>query len=103
MTKIKYKKNNGYYEKIIISGHADFASSGKDIVCASISSIIITTINAIIRIDKDAIFYNDEDALIEIEVRKINHITNNLLINMIELLDELNKQYPNNLEIRKMV
>ena len=44
MIKIKEKDN-----KIIISGHASFDEYGKDIVCASVSSIVITSINAILR------------------------------------------------------
>ena len=39
---------------IKISGHANYDEKGKDIVCASVSSIVITTINAIIEIDHDS-------------------------------------------------
>lgn len=103
MTKVKYQIKDGYYEKIIISGHANFAYSGKDIVCASISSIITTTINAVIRLDEKALFYQEKDALMEIDIKIKNDITNILIINMMELLDNLSKKYPKNLEIRKMV
>ena len=50
--------------KIEISGHANFDDYGKDIVCASVSSIVITTINACIEIDEDSIYYEDNEKLI---------------------------------------
>ena len=51
-----YREQN----KIIIKGHADYDDYGKDIVCASVSSIVITTVNAILEIDRDAVIYKEE-------------------------------------------
>ncbi|MGN0170277.1 MAG: ribosomal-processing cysteine protease Prp [Lachnospiraceae bacterium] len=45
-----YKKegpNGIYIEGFQFSGHAGFASKGKDIVCAGISALVLTTINSI--------------------------------------------------------
>ena len=39
MTKIKFFKNNDIFTGFEISGHSGYAEEGKDIVCASISSI----------------------------------------------------------------
>ena len=43
MIKIKILKD--YIE---VKGHANYDDFGKDIVCASVSSIVITTVNAIV-------------------------------------------------------
>ena len=51
---------------IRISGHANYDDYGKDIVCASVSSIIITSINAIYRFNKDAIEFVDNNDVMEI-------------------------------------
>ena len=51
MIKVNLKEK----DKIVITGHAGYDDYGKDIVCASVSSIVITTINAIIDIDDNAI------------------------------------------------
>ncbi len=96
MVKVVLKEN-----EIIISGHAYNDISGKDIVCASVSSIVIATINAIIRIDKDAIFYEEKDGYIKINNLKKDNITNALLINMTELLKELVSKYPKNIIMRE--
>ena len=86
---------------IKITGHADFDDSGKDIVCASVSSIVYTTINGICNIDKDAISFIDTSSLLEIKILKKEEIINVLINSMIELLSDLEKQYPKNIKIIK--
>ena len=85
--------------KIIISGHAYYDDIGKDIVCASVSSIVITTINAILEIDGDSIFYEDLDNKILIEVLKEDKIVKKLINNMVFMLEGLEKDYPKNIKI----
>ena len=87
-------------KQIIIKGHANYDELGKDIVCASVSSIVITTVNAILRIDNDAIKYSDNNG-VTIDIIKDDEITNKLINNLIDLLEELEKQYPKYIEIRR--
>lgn len=94
MIKVKIDNN-----KIEVSGHAYFDDIGKDIVCASVSSIVITTINAIIEIDEDAILYEDLDNKILIEILKEDEIVMKLINNMIFMLEGLEKDYPKNIKI----
>ena len=85
--------------KIEISGHAYYDDIGKDIVCASVSSIVITTINAILGIDEDSIFYEDLDNKILIEILKEDKIVKKLINNMVFMLEGLEKDYPKNIKI----
>jgi len=85
---------------IKISGHANFNKYGSDIVCASASSIVYTTINGILNINNNAIKYSDNNVL-TIEVLSNDNITSKLINNMIDLLYELERQYPKNLKISK--
>ena len=87
-------------KQIIIKGHANYDELGKDIVCASVSSIVITTVNAILRIDNDAIKYSDNNG-VTIDIIKDDEITNKLINNLIDLLEELEKQYHKYIEIRR--
>lgn len=96
MIKVEIKKN-----KIIIKGHANYDDFGKDIVCASVSSIVITTVNGILEIDRDAIKYLEENDILTIEVLKENEIVSILINNMISLLKELSVNYPKNIKIRE--
>ena len=87
-------------KQIIIKGHANYDELGKDIVCASVSSMVITTVNAILRVDNEAIRYSDNDDVI-IDIIKNDEIVNKLINNLIDLLRELEKQYPKYIEIRR--
>jgi len=93
---IKVKKDN---KKISISGHALYDSYGKDIVCASVSSIIYTTVNALFKINKNSIEYNDDGNTINIINLDNTEITNTLLDNMMDLLKQLEIDYPKNIKI----
>lgn len=93
---IKIKKNK---EKISITGHAFYDTLGKDIVCASVSSIIYTTVNALFKIDKSSIKYSDDGNTIEIINLKNNNITITLLENMMDLFHQLAIDYPKNIKI----
>ena len=84
---------------IKVSGHANFDEYGKDIVCASTSSIIYTTINGILNINQKAIEVSDNKDLI-IKIVSNDDITNKLITNMISLLKDLEEQYPKNLKIQ---
>ena len=94
MIKVEIENN-----KIEIKGHANYDDYGKDIVCASVSSIVITTINAILEFDPESIYYEDLNNRILIEKLKDDDITNKLINNMIELLEELEKSYKDNIKI----
>ena len=84
---------------ITVSGHSGYEERGKDIVCASVSSIVITTINAIIEINPDAIDYSDLDNKIIIKILKEDDIVNKLIKNMILLLESLEKDYKEYIKI----
>ena len=94
MIKVELKDN-----LITIKGHAGYDEKGKDIVCASVSSIVITTINAIIEINPDAIDYSDLDNEIIIRKLKEDETVNKLLNNMILLLENLEKDYKDYIKI----
>ena len=86
---------------IEISGHSGYKEMGSDIVCASVSSICITTVNAIINVDNKAIKYQDSDGYLNISIIKHSDTVDKLILNMINLLEELEKQYKNYIEIRR--
>ena len=97
MIKVEVKKEKNKVKEIKIMGHALYDDYGKDIVCASASSIAITTINGILSIDKEAITYEKNKGL-TIRVLEENIIIDKLINNMISLLQELSKEYPKNIK-----
>ena len=96
MIKVHINKN-----KIVIAGHAGFSCYGKDIVCASASSIVITSINACLRIDKESLTYKEEKDKFTIEVTSDNKNVLLIIENMIAMLKELALTYKKNIKIIK--
>ena len=87
-------------KKISILGHAMFDEYGKDIVCSACSSIVTTTVNGILSIDKDSLDYSINEEGMEITIKKGDEITSKLIDNMVNLLRELESNYPNNIEVK---
>ena len=100
MIKVNIKKNDNKISNITILGHSGYDEIGKDIVCASVSSIVTTTINSIVRIDNN-IEYKYEEGNVEINYTNHSKTTDILIDNMIDLLEELEKQYKNYIKINK--
>ena len=94
MIKIKVGKKN-----ISILGHADYDDFGKDIICASVSSIVMCSIEAIANFDVKAIDIKQSKDKLDIIINKQDNITQKLITNMLNCLKELEKKYPQNIEI----
>ena len=94
---IKVVKDNNI---ITISGHANSAEYGKDIVCASVSSIIYTTINALKKIQEESIEVEDNNKM-TIKILTDDEIVMSLIENMMELLKSLEIDYPKNLNVKE--
>ena len=89
-------------KKVEITGHSEYDTIGKDIVCSAVSSIVTTTINGIISIDSDAIYYEYNRDKMLIEMKKSDEITMKLINNMIDLLKSLMKDYPKNIKVKEI-
>ena len=98
MIKINIEKKDNNINKISITGHALYAESGKDIVCAAVSSTVITTVNNILSLSKTIDYVEGKDGL-SIIVIKDDEITQKLLSNMLSMLNELEKDYPKYIKI----
>lgn len=96
---IKVIYNEGY-KNLKITGHAGYADKGKDIVCASASSIILSSINLAIEFNKD-VKYTDDLNKIEIINNTNDENVTKVFSNMIVSLEELERQYPDNIKISK--
>ncbi len=99
MITIDIKKKDDVVNFIRISGHAEYADEGYDIVCASVSCIAITTVNALISINEDCLVYTESDGLLEIGILKHDEVIDKLVNNMITLLTKLSEDYKENIKI----
>ena len=82
-----------------VSGHANYAEYGKDIVCASVSSLITCTVNNISAVDSSSLTYEDDGKTIYLGIINNNDISDKLFNNLILMLKDLAKDYPKNIKI----
>ncbi len=47
---VKIVKDNKTIKSVTTSGHAGYAKSGKDIVCAAVSAVVVGSVNAVIKL-----------------------------------------------------
>jgi uncharacterized protein len=96
MIKVKINKN-----EIIIKGHANFDDYGKDIVCASCSSIVTASVNDMMVVNKDAVSFSDNGNEMIIKMILDDDLVNKLFNNLKELLISLYEDYPKNIIVTK--
>lgn len=101
MIKVKINYKDNFVNGFKISGHANYDEHGKDIVCASVSSIVITSINMALSLDETSVKASDKSGLIETNVLKQDEIINKVFVNMINMLEELERDYSKNIKIIK--
>ncbi|MGN1372331.1 MAG: ribosomal-processing cysteine protease Prp [Candidatus Coprovivens sp.] len=99
MIKVIVKKRDNKISQIVVKGHANYDTFGKDIVCASVSTMMITTINCINVLD-ESLDFEEKKGLLVIRVIKDTEVNQKLLDNLIIQLEELVSLYPKNIEIR---
>ncbi len=100
MIKVRIETKDSKIVKISILGHAMYDDYGKDIVCSAASSIATTTINGILTLNKDSLSYQVTKEGLIINNIDSSDVTQKLLGNMVNLLKELEKGYPTNIEVK---
>lgn len=101
MIQIKVFTKDHWIDQVEIKGHSNYAEAGYDIVCASCSSMVITTVNAILRLDEKALAYQERDGYVWLNIYHHDKVIDSLLANLMDLLQQLEVQYPHNLKIIK--
>ncbi len=99
MIKVKFSVGNRQLNGFEISGHAGFAESGKDIICAAVSSaayMAANTITDVICANADAAEKQGEMVL---TLNESDERAQAVLKGLELHLTELSKQYPENIKI----
>jgi len=99
MIQVKIEKEKNKYRKIKVLGHAMYDEYGKDIVCSSASSIVTTTVNGILLLNRESISYLVGKKGMNIDIKNDDKTTQILIHNMVNLLKELEVQYPDNINV----
>ncbi len=96
MVSIVIERCGKSYHRVFCQGHAGYARSGEDIVCASVSILVINTLNAIDRFTdtKYSLQSDDERGYIEAVFEQGVDSQSKLLLDaMVMGLEEVSSQY----------
>ena len=90
------KSKNGNYKQVTCLGHAGYADSGEDIVCAAVSMLVINTVNSLDALTdaKMQVNTDDESGMIDFRFSEELKEDGRLLIDSLILgLQSVVKQY----------
>lgn len=101
-----YRNQAGIVQGFLLSGHANYAESGSDIVCAAASMLVINTINSIEKFTAEpmALFSDEKKGIIRCDFpdRKegvVDEQAELLIKTMILGLEGLTQQYGNYIKL----
>ena len=96
MIKIKYSAGN-----ITITGHANYAEPGKDIVCAGVSTLVQTLIQSVEELTTDKIQYNMQPGTVDIKFWSLSDLTKVLIDSFFIGIELIISEYPDCVELCK--
>lgn len=100
MIKIVCTYQNKNVTGIEVSGHANSAKSGKDIICAAVSAIIITGVNNIKDLKKSEV--KSQDGYVKISCKHTLDKEGQIELNLVaKMLKEISDNYPKNIKFKK--
>ena len=104
MITVKVYSDNKRIIGIEVSGHSGYEEVGKDIVCSSVSTAMILSINLLEKFNADIKYVSDEKIpLISLDILSFDdsteQIVQTILVNLVENLNEVSKNYKKYLKI----
>ncbi len=84
-----------------ITGHANAAKKGEDLVCAGVSAISVGTLNALVSECEDTIVETMNEGFVDIQVQHIQNNQQMILKTMIIQLETIQAAHPNYIKILK--
>lgn len=102
MISVIFNKQDDKFISMTVTGHAEFADIGEDIVCAGVSSIVFGALNGFEEIASEKFDIVVSDHLITVNVIDSSCVTDKLLSFVHLQLQTIEKQYSDNIGITIM-
>lgn len=101
MIRIDVKLHQGLIQELLVRGHAGYAESGKDLVCAGVSCIMYGTYNALVELSKDGFSYKLNEGYFKINTDKTDTITQTVLKTALVQLETMHTSYADYIKMKK--
>lgn len=91
------KRQNGF----TIEGHANFAESGTDIVCAAVSILAQNFIASVEKLTNDEMecIISEKDGFLNVEYKKLSEKSKTLLASFFIGIEMIAEEYPENVKV----
>ena len=99
MIRVVFTKKSGNFSKVSVSGHAGYEDSGRDIVCAAVTSAVQLTANSITEVFETNAKVSVKAAEVVIDVSDFNATASKLMEALYLHLDILSQEYSDYIEI----
>lgn len=86
-------------DRITVSGHAEYAEHGRDIVCAAISTLTQNLIASIENLTEDKIIYSVNPGMVDICYRDLSEASQLLVSSFLIGVDQVAEAYPDYINI----
>lgn len=87
--------------EVTVSGHANAADKGEDLICAGVSAISVGTLNALDELVKGSVTDSMKNGWIHIKVISINPTQQAILHTMLIQLKSIQETHPKYITIKK--
>ncbi len=95
-----YTDSNKQYKGFEIKGHAGFAKSGSDIVCAGISVLSINTVNSIEKFTSDEVIAVTDEKIGSLKMKFTGTVSNeskllmdSMILGFTDIMNDSDKKY----------
>jgi uncharacterized protein YsxB (DUF464 family) len=100
--------DSGYIAAFSVSGHARYANTGKDIVCAGVSAVSVGTVNSVEVLTGVELPSEMEHGLLRVKVptdleQETSAKIQLLLESMVVMLDSIQKEYGKYMKMKQQV
>lgn len=82
-----------------VEGHAGYAPSGRDVVCAAVSALVVGTINGLEVLTDAAFDTAVSHGFTKVDIKEPTAYSNVLLKSMLLSLEGIQNEYPENIEV----
>ena len=101
MIRVRVITANQLIEEITVSGHANYAEAGYDIVCSAVSTAMYLSLGLIEKVCPKYDFQsNEEEAVMQLKILETNDFTEMVLDNLVNNLEGISADYADYLQVK---
>ena len=99
MITVEYAHNGKHYTDLVVSGHAEYAEHGHDIVCSAVTALLFGVKNTIEY--QSTTKGHAKSGSFNLVISTPTSVTDIIIDGFFDTITQINKKYPNRIEIQE--